>query len=338
MTLSIGVQTQFCAAKGTSDWGYDDAHETKATPASGLGRQGSFPKSRPSSSSGATQSSNNGEHPVELKATPLGSLTDIGTVKNSIKPKSPGKTPTVKGAPSVKHPSPAHPQAKGISPESGAEAVQDWLELFALAAPQPLTEEQQARFKASLVRKMSSSRSAEVTDILDFWNGVQARISNSQQEKEAFASLFKALLRFASHMKTATAEDREIESEVLGPERIAVPGDPALTEDAIDAYSDMACFLYEQAHPGKTVDAVDNRTVMAAVISDRFKDAPTEADKRAVANFGVTWTKFKVQWAGANAVDREKLLSRIASPNNVAPGSRVKDPLVDSIFTHGPWK
>ncbi len=126
-------------------------------------------------------------------------------------------------------------------------------------------------------------------------------------------------------------------SEVLGPERISVAGDPPLTEDSVDAYGDMACFLYEQAHPGKSVDAVDNRAIFASVIANKFNDAPTPNDKRAMANFALTWAKFKVMWLSADQTDRVTLLEQVASGKVPALQKQVSDPLVSEIFSHGPW-
>ncbi|MFX5999100.1 hypothetical protein ABTF05_22220, partial [Acinetobacter baumannii] len=78
--------------------------------------------------------------------------------------------------------------------------------------------------------------------------------------------LFKALLRLEKRSGIANPEEDDIVDELLGPERVAVPGTPPLTEDAVEAYANMTCFIYEKTHPGKTVDALDNRTVFVASI------------------------------------------------------------------------
>jgi hypothetical protein len=116
---------------------------------------------------------------------------------------------------------------------------------------------------------------------------------------------------------------------------VAVPGDPPLTEEAIDAYADMACFMYEQRHPGKTIDATDNRAIFASVICNKFSEAPTASDRKAVANFALSWAKFKIAWMRASSEKREEMLSHLEAGSKSANESN--DQLIDLIIRSGPW-
>ncbi|MBI2809243.1 MAG: hypothetical protein HYX67_00215 [Candidatus Melainabacteria bacterium] len=213
--------------------------------------------------------------------------------------------------------------------------MEDWIELFELVSKEQITAEQKSRYSEALAHKLTTPRGVEVSQITEFWPEVRGRIKNSEDEKTAFAAFFRALLRFVLKSKTVTEDDSTILSELLGPERIAVPGDPPLTEESVDAYGDMTCFMYEQAHPGKTIDAMDNRTVFASVIARKYSEAPTDKDKRAMANFALSWSKFKVNWLSANEADRKQLFEQYTMGK--PPSSEIKDPLITTIFVNGPW-
>jgi hypothetical protein len=313
-----------CPASFASDWGYDEGQGQKPQPtnkkSSGLANDGKQNDSAPQA--------------VELKATPA---KPLNAVKEAGKPESAMKGASKKTATKVSKTS-AKPAAdlSGASADRRVNAIEDWLELFGLVVKEKLSQEQKDRFRQLLEHKLKTAQSADVYEVLDYWPDVQQHIGANAEEKEAFASLFRSLLRFESRSKSICPDDAAILSELLGPERIAVPGDPALTEDSVDAYGDMACFMYEQAHAGKTVDAIDNRTVFAAVICGKFEHAPTVADKRAMANFALTWAKFKVTYLLAAGEQRQILLQQVQSgkpPNN----KEEKASLVSAIFNHGPW-
>jgi hypothetical protein len=324
----------------SADWGYDDlqspgrsAAKSSTTTTSGAAtksksKAGNQTRSAPPTSS-REQAAENGSpmpsaqeggtpaKPVGLKAEPMRSL-------NSPNPSLPA--PVGRASP-IK-------QISAQQNEKRINAVEDWIELYSLVVKQPLLEEQKDNFRKKLMHKLDTPRANEVLAILDYWPQVQQHLGAGVDEKEAFASLFRSLLRFESRSKSICDDDADILSELLGPERIAVPGDPALTEDSVDAYGDMACFMYEQSHAGKTVDAVDNRTVFAAVICGKFEHAPSLADKKAMANFSLTWAKFKVTYMLAGETERQSLMKDVQAGK---PPASKKDSLLSSIFTHGPW-
>jgi hypothetical protein len=308
-----------CPASFASDWGYDEAQGQKSQPTNkksgGLAADGKQKDSAPQA--------------VELKATPAKPLNAVKeATKQEATKKAYTKVSKTSGKPAA--------DLSSASADRRVNAIEDWLELFALVVKEKLSQEQKDRFRQLLEHKLKTAQGADVYEVLDYWPDVQQHIGANADEKEAFASLFRSLLRFESRSKSICQDDAAILSELLGPERIAVPGDPALTEDSVDAYGDMACFMYEQAHAGKTVDAIDNRTVFAAVICGKFEHAPTVADKRAMANFALTWAKFKVTYLLAPGEQRQILLQQVQSgkpPNN----KEEKASLVSAIFNHGPW-
>ncbi|RTL44125.1 MAG: hypothetical protein EKK48_07515 [Candidatus Melainabacteria bacterium] len=329
-----------------ADWGYDESKqptELKASPAKSLQpRSGNpfartaAPKAVPKAESASPEtlegaSAGSAQALVPLKASPA-ALT--APAKPTAHP--PAKPSSTKSTARGSTPTPTAKSRAAVSPGKSNGAIEDWIELFELVSKEQVTAEQKARYREALAHKLTTERGAEVSQITTFWPEVRGRIKNNEDEKTAFASLFRALLRFVLKSKNVTEDDSTILSELLGPERISVPGDPPLTEDSVDAYGDMACFMYEQSHPGKSVDAIDNRTVFASVIARKYSEAPTEKDKRAMSNFSLSWAKFKVMWLAANESDRKQLYEQIAMGK--PPASDIKDPLVTAIFANGPWR
>jgi hypothetical protein len=155
------------------------------------------------------------------------------------------------------------------------------------------------------------------------------------EQKQAFASLFRALLRFESRAKLLPRTEAEILPIVLGPEKVVVPGEPPLTEEALDAYADMTCFLYEQKTPGKTIDSQENRAIFASVICNKYNQAPTAADRRAVANFALTWAKFKVAWLAAPPEHQAELIK--SWETKIKLPDRESDKLIKLVLLTGPW-
>lgn len=317
-----------------ADWGYDESKqptELKASPAKSLHPKSANPFARtppPSAASKATPSAapaEGSETPVELKATPAAL---------SLSPKPTAHAPA-KATPKVTPKGAAAAKSKPPTSAGKGAAIDDWLELFDLVSKEQVTADQKARYAEALNHKLTTPRGVEVSQITEFWPEVRGRIKNSEDEKAAFAAFFRALLRFVLKSKTVTEDDSTVLSELLGPERISVPGDPPLTEESVDAYGDMTCFMYEQAHPGKSIDAMDNRTVFASVIARKYSEAPTDKDKRAMANFSLSWSKFKVTWLSANESDRKQLFEQYTMGK--PPSSDIKDPLITTIFANGPW-
>lgn len=213
---------------------------------------------------------------------------------------------------------------------------QSWVELFELVACQPLSDAQKCRYAATIGRLTHGPLREELVAIQSFWPAVAPRIKASAEFRESFRSLFKSLLRMQERAKALDEERSAIVAEVLGPERVADLGPPPLTEDAVDAYADMACFLYEQKNPGKTIDATDNRAVFASVVLNKFKDAPTEADKRSMVNFAVTWARFRIIYAEASDNEKARLLGELEK-KGTATVAGLSNPTVDHILRNGPW-
>jgi hypothetical protein len=222
--------------------------------------------------------------------------------------------------------------------EKERKTVNDWLEVYALVAQErKLSDEQRERFSKELAKCVNGPEKANFESVLTFWPLVQKSIKNNAEQKENYRSLFKALFRLQLHSGSLSEHESNILTEILGPERIAVPGTPSLTEEACDAYGDMACFMYSQNNPGKTIDAMDNRTIFSSVIQRKFTEAPSIADKQSMANFALKWGKFKVLFADANDAQKEQLADQITGK---AKGSKKPDApnaSIESIMTHGPW-
>ncbi|MBS1956764.1 MAG: hypothetical protein JST89_21425 [Cyanobacteria bacterium SZAS-4] len=338
--LLMTSQTTALAA----DWGYDESKqptELKASPAKSLQPKSANPFARTPSPSAASKAAASASHaatstegadaPEELKATPAAlSLSP----KPSTHPPAKASLKTTPKVPASAK-SAAAARSKPATSAGKGTAVDQWLELFDLVSKEQVTADQKTRYAEALNHKLTTPRGVEVSQITEFWPEVRGRIKNSEDEKSAFAAFFRALLRFVLKSKTVTEDDSTVLSELLGPERISVPGDPPLTEESVDAYGDMTCFMYEQAHPGKTIDAMDNRTVFASVIARKYSEAPTDKDKRAMANFSLSWSKFKVTWLSANESDRKQLFEQYTMGK--PPSSDIKDPLITTIFANGPW-
>jgi hypothetical protein len=236
-------------------------------------------------------------------------------------------------------------QARALPPQLPAtdkigRAIQFWGQLYEFAGGSALTADQRNRLNESLRAKVDASEAdKKVTGILEFWPRVESATAASQDQKENYKALLRALLRLESQRLAATdSKSAELISEVLGPARVAAPGTPPLTEDAIEAYADMACFLYEEGHPGKTVNAIDNRMVFASVIRSKFIEAPTQKDKDVMANFDLSWSKFKILWSGADESGRKRLLAAWTHKDDATASSTTpKDPTLDSVMHKGPW-
>jgi hypothetical protein len=172
--------------------------------------------------------------------------------------------------------------------------------------------------------------------IASFWPEINKRLQDHQDEAEDFSRLFKALLRLVISSKSLPEEQTNVLLNILGPERIAVEGTPQLTEEAVNGYTDMACFLFELKNPGKTVDADDNRAVFATVIKSKFQEAPSEKAKLAMSNFALTWAKFKIAWDLAPEEKRKELAQHV---DDIASGTSYSDTaLTKKIFENGPWR
>lgn len=247
--------------------------------------------------------------------------------------------PVALPAPAAKHtakPAAAQKPAPLTVEQKREQAVDGWLWLYALASEGEITEDRRKEYRQYLKDQLSKPDNP-MLGVLEFRPVVQSRIDGNSIEEENFRYFLRALLRL--QMRSLPAEDpgRSVLSELLGPLRIAVPGDPPLTEDAINAYSDMACFIYEQKNPGRTMDAVDNRTVFAHVIAEKFKEAPSAKDKLAMVNFDINWAKFKLRWTAADAKARLALIKQWGPDSVPQAISTPADKLIELVVQGGPW-
>lgn len=302
------------------DWGYDDVQ-----PSSPVGGSGSIQGASKVSGSGAKPSvkpsKGSGNEPKKAATqSKAGAVPHKNQRPGGLSAGTPGRLP-----------------GGGMDQLTAAQSVsQSWVELFELVAVQPLTEAQKSRYAATIGRLAIGPLREELVAIQSFWPAVAPRIRESAEFRESFRSLFKSLLRMQERAKELDEERSAIIAEVLGPERVADLGPPPLTEDAVDAYADMACFLYEQKNPGKTIDGTDNRAVFASVVLNKFKDAPTEADRRSMVNFAVTWARFRIIYAEASEAEKVRLLGELEK-KGTATVAGLSNPTVDHILRNGPW-
>ncbi len=319
-----------------SDWGYDGAPD---------------PPEQPRSS-----------HPVELHATPpalIVSPRDPAASKPGASPKKiPGNTganATKLGTSIPKVPPNKVPLPTGLSAGQAATADRAdpdkqasvcWQQLFQVAAKAPLSYEQQKRFEDYMLAKskLGEKNANEVRSILKFWPGVVSTLRDKPDLETGYISLFHALLRIREAMPLEKLDvpgevtsDSDLITELLGIQRTAVPGTPPLTEEAINAYADLTCFIYEQKNPGKSVDADDNRALLARVVADKFKAAPTDADKKAMAHFDLAWSKFRILWDNADAPTRKIMLDKLTKDGAGSSLALAKDPLLERVLSAWPW-
>jgi len=171
------------------------------------------------------------------------------------------------------------------------------------------------------------------------WPEAKSEIARGQQQRENYRDLFRALLRlqkrYIALQQSGSVDSAwdQIFSSALPPESLAMAGILPVSEAAVEAYVDMACFIFEKKHPGKSVDAEDNRAVFARVIADKYADAPSDADREAMAAFDLSWAKFKILWDGASEEERATLMNdgSLRSP-------KVPSKALEKALEQGPWK
>jgi hypothetical protein len=355
-----------------ADWGYDDIPDVHATapPSNGpkgnqAGTAGS--SARPSPGSGAKgkrnpgrlQNSQPGAAAGQLESTPQSQRqtdeTSLTREKAALTPKA--------------------PSPEEIAAHKKVDDLKSWMEIFALAASSAseddrnqiltlgtLPQDTRKKLEKMTFEKLEENV-AEYAGISSIWRPLSQKITEDIDYKESYRLLFRSLLRHAVGRIEPTAPEAEAIQEILGPARIAEMGPPILTEDAINAYSDMTCFLYQKRHPDHTVEGDDNRQLFAEVVRQRYNDAPNLEAKKAMCNFDVTWASFRCRYLDSTAADREKLLASIgedksgtvatvsdrgtnATTTKVAPASArsktqssaaLVSPKLLKIFALGPW-
>jgi len=231
-----------------------------------------------------------------------------------------------------------------------------WMEIFALCASSnvdddrketlglaTLSTEQKDSLAKLLDTKLASVPSG-YTGIGEFWRQTRPRILQELDVKESYRLLFRALIRHALSRKntslTKNAAESELLQTLLGASRIADPGPPALTEEAINAYADMTCFLFQKRKPDKSVDGDENRKIFADVIKDKFVRAPNPAAKAAMTNFDLTWACFRCRFMDVGVEEREKLSALMASSDGKSSAQLKQElvsPTMTKLFAMGPW-
>lgn len=227
--------------------------------------------------------------------------------------------------------------------------INAWLNVFGLCSPiadrhklpkgpdftTQLTDEQKARFTVTLKKLLNGKEQAGYKQIENYW-GALARLLHDVDHISNYRVLFRALLSMRADAPDISDDERGMINEALGPKRIAEIGPPPLTEDAIEAYTDMTCFLYEQSHAGKTVDADDNRALYAMIIRDKFKKAPTDRDRMAMNQFPLSWAKFRILYTDANPSEKVLLAERIASEQGTR-GLGIRNAMLEQVLSSPVW-
>lgn len=333
-----------CPAFG-ADWGYEEGHsdqpapaptQTKAPAASAVKKQDEL-RAAPAKSLAA---------PVKSLAAPAKSLAAPAippvappkvqtTVKTPLKVPTSAETPlpppmTVDGQRSI-YANPERERRQGI--------LIAWLEMYEAATPGQLSDDQIVRIK-EFYGALLEKKDPRAMAIMGFWPALRKYLEKNPDQQENYSQLIYSLLRARTRPGSTTtgggAAETELIGELLGPTRIAVPGTPPLTEDAVDAYADMACFLYEQKNPGKTIDAMENRALFSNVIMQKYKDAPSPADRQAMTNFPIGWAKFKVLWSGADETQRKALLARLTASGVSSTAQTPADAMLGQVLKTWP--
>jgi hypothetical protein len=356
LAVLIFIETSFFSSlqARAADWGYDGSTTTKdSTPSVFSGKHPVEPTSTKQVPKGAIKGAEANpfgrSSPAQKStASPLPQKATMSS--QTIAPPGSSKSATASAGKNSNQPDlidlhsvnkareAREVAAAKTSAERERKTVSDWLEVYALVAQEhKLSDEQKERFSKELAKCLNGPEKSNFESVLSFWPLVQKSIKNNTEQKENYRSLFKALFRLQLHSGSLSEHESNILTEILGPERIAVPGTPSLTEEACDAYGDMACFMYSQNNPGKTIDAMDNRTIFSSVIQRKFTEAPSIADKLSMANFALKWGKFKVLFADANEAQKEQLADQITGKARGSKKPDVPNPSIESIMTHGPW-
>lgn len=262
----------------------------------------------------------------------------------------------VKPTPKVKVPAipPALKKAQ-VEPSEPTVTLDDtrcWLEIFALCASSNVDDDRKEVLnlatlstdqKNRLTKLVSSKLAAPINNfvgVAPLWKVLRPRILQELDVKESYRLLFRALIRHYLSKNKETSADLELLQDLLGAVRIADPGPPVLTEDAVNAYSDMTCFLYQKRKPDRSVDGDDNRQTFALVVKDRFVRAPNLAAKTAMTNFDLTWACFRCRFLDVSADQQEKLSALMASGDSKSSAqlkAELISPTMLKLFALGPW-
>lgn len=331
-----------------ADWGYDEPQ--KAEPA----RKDSL--SGPSRTPTSTTPGIGAKNPPRVPGKAAQTQTQIQT-QTLTKP-SQAVPPQVK------------PRLEKLTDERA------WLEIFALMAStlgeddrkaiatlSTLSAEQKERLEKLLKTKLSESSKA-YAGIAPIWAPLRAKVFDDIDYKESYRLLFRSLTRHwllksdkASEFDGKKAEaltlsqagkeqpaekpsqhsTEELFAEILGPSMVAETGPPPLTADAINAYADMTCFLYQKKHPDKSIDQDDNRQIFANVIREKFQTAPDKQARLAMSNFDLTWACFRCRYLDSSVQEREKLSITAGAPISGQGKADLTTSTIHTLFKLGPW-
>lgn len=262
-------------------------------------------------------------------------------VKVPVKPLAPAKTAVLKKA-----------QIEPSEPLVTLDDTRCWLEIFALCASSHIDDDRKEVLNLStlstdqknrLTKLIASKLAAPVNSfagVAPLWKALRPRILQELDVKESYRLLFRALIRHYLSKNKETSADLELLQDLLGAVRIVDLGPPVLTEDAVNAYSDMTCFLYQKRKPDRSVDGDDNRQTFALVIKDRFVRAPNLAAKTAMTNFDLTWACFRCRFLDVNTEQQEKLSALMASGDSKSSAqlkAELVSPTMLKLFALGPW-
>ncbi len=309
------------------DWGYD------APPQTGT--------SAPTSKSAAKAAASTLKTPSKPLVAPAAKSTQkAGMQATAVQPA--GMQPAV-----IQSAAPAQEQV---------DDKRSWLEIFALCASSnidddrtetlglaTLSGEQKDSLGKMIDQKLAANASV-YAGIAPFWRQTRVKVIREIDSKESYRLLFRALIRHALSAKNSPLAKNQNEADLLqsllGAARIADPGPPPLTEDAVNAYADMTVFLFSKRKPDRSVDGDENRKVFADVIKDRFVRAPNPAAKAAMTNFDLTWACFRCRFLDVDAEQKEKLSALMASGDSKSSAmlkQELVSPAMTKLFAMGPW-
>jgi hypothetical protein len=268
----------------------------------------------------------------------------------------PASSAKAKTEPKTKVPAnPAVLKKAQIEPSEAIVSLDDtrcWLELFALCASSNIDDDRkevlniatlssdQKKQLTKLVASKLATPNNNFVGVAPLWKALRPRILQELDVKESYRLLFRALIRHYLSKNKETSSDIELLQDLLGAVRIADSGPPVLTEDAVNAYSDMTCFLYQKRKPDRSVDGDDNRQTFALVVKDRFVRAPNLAAKTAMTNFDLTWACFRCRFLDVSSEQQEKLSALMASGDSKSSAqlkAELISPTMLKLFALGPW-
>lgn len=349
LTIAGGILAGSVSLAAASEWGYEGIPTKQEVNAQPTGTASEEPvpqlKAQPAKAirpAAGTASS------APRQASPPAAAVSKAAIKKPAAAAAPVKTlpapPKSTQVQAMPHGLPtasaAGPRYADAAKERRQAVLIAWLEMYESATPGQLTDDQITRIKEFYGGLLDKSDPRAVA-VLAFWPKLRVYLERNPDQHENYSSLIYALLRARTKPGAVTAggalqAETDLISELLGPVRIACQGSPPLTEDAVDAYADMACFLYEQKNPGKTIDAMENRAMFSNVIMQKYKDAPRPEDRAAMSNFPVGWAKFKVLWVTADEAGRKALLSKLTSEGMQNTAQTPSDPMLAQVLKNWP--